>query len=75
VNVADYQELARAVLPAPTYDYIATGSTDEVTLRDNVAAFQRIRLRLSERLEYQPVAPGELSWFASAPGWESWRAC
>jgi 4-hydroxymandelate oxidase len=44
VNVADYQELARTALPVATYDYIATGSTDEVTLRDNIAAFQRIRL-------------------------------
>ena len=44
VNVADYQALARRALPAATYDYITSGSTDEVTLRDNVAAFQRIRL-------------------------------
>lgn len=44
VNVADFQELARAALPQATYDYITTGSTDEVTLRENVAAFQRIRI-------------------------------
>ena len=44
VNVADFQELARAALPRATYDYITTGSTDEVTLRENVAAFQRIRI-------------------------------
>lgn len=44
VNVADFQELAKAALPPATYDYITTGSTDEVTLRDNVAAFQRLRL-------------------------------
>ena len=44
VNVADFQELARARLPQATYDYITTGSTDEVTLRENVAAFQRIRI-------------------------------
>jgi isopentenyl diphosphate isomerase/L-lactate dehydrogenase-like FMN-dependent dehydrogenase len=36
--------LARAALPQATYDYITTGSTDEVTLRENVAAFQRIQL-------------------------------
>lgn len=44
VTVADFQQLARSALPKATYDYITTGSTDEVTLRDNVAAFQRIRL-------------------------------
>ncbi len=44
VNVADFQELAKAALPPATYDYITTGSTDEITLRDNVAAFQRLRL-------------------------------
>ncbi len=37
VNVADFQELAKVALPPATYDYITTGSTDEVTLRDNVA--------------------------------------
>ncbi len=44
VNVADFQALAKAALPPATYDYITTGSTDEVTLRDNIAAFQRLRL-------------------------------
>ena len=44
VNVADFQELARAALPQATYEYITTGSTDEVTLRENVTAFQRIQL-------------------------------
>ena len=44
VTVADFQALAKAKLPPATYDYITTGSTDEVTLRDNVAAFQRLRL-------------------------------
>jgi len=44
VNVADFQELARAALPRATYEYITGGSTDEVTLRENVAAFQRIKI-------------------------------
>lgn len=44
VNVADMQALAKEVLPPATYDYITTGSTDEVTLRENVAAFQRLRI-------------------------------
>ncbi len=43
-SVVDFQELAKATLPRATYEYITTGTTDEVTLRDNVAAFQRLRL-------------------------------
>ena len=43
-NVADFQELARDALPQATYEYITTGSTDEITLRENVAAFQRLRI-------------------------------
>lgn len=44
VKVTDFQTLAAAKLPKATYDYIATGSADEVTLRENVAAFQRIKI-------------------------------
>lgn len=44
VNVFDFQALAQRALPRATYDYITTGSTDEVTLHDNIAAFRRIRL-------------------------------
>ena len=44
VNVEDFQELAKATLPPPIYSYITTGSTDEITMRDNVLAFQRLRI-------------------------------
>lgn len=44
VNVADFQAWAKAALPPATYDYITTGSADEITLRENVLAFQRLRL-------------------------------
>lgn len=44
VRVADFQALAAIKLPKATYEYIATGSADEITLRENVAAFQRIRI-------------------------------
>ena len=44
VNVADFQKRAQAALPRATYEYITGGSTDEITLRENVAAFQRIRI-------------------------------
>lgn len=44
VNVADFQKLAAEKLPKATYDYITTGSADEITLRENVAAFRRVRI-------------------------------
>ena len=42
VNVADVRQLAREKLPKATFDYIDTGSADQYTLRDNLAALQKI---------------------------------
>jgi len=44
VKVVDFQALAAAKLPKATFEYINTGSADEITLRENVAAFQRIQI-------------------------------
>ena len=44
VNVEDLRQLAQAALPKASFDYIATGSADEITLRENVAAFGRLRV-------------------------------
>jgi 4-hydroxymandelate oxidase len=44
VNVADLEALAKAKLTPATFDYIATGSGDEITLRENIAAFQQIKV-------------------------------
>jgi 4-hydroxymandelate oxidase len=44
INVADYEALARERLPALAYDYYASGADDELTLRGNRAAFERLRL-------------------------------
>ncbi|MFN0197161.1 MAG: alpha-hydroxy acid oxidase [Planctomycetaceae bacterium] len=51
VNVYDFQALAEQTLPRATYEYIAGGSTDEITLRENVEAFRRIKL-------YPPLLAG-----------------
>jgi len=45
VNVFDYEELARRKLPKPVFDFIAGGAKDEITLRRNREAFERIHLR------------------------------
>ena len=44
-NVDDFQRLARDKLERPLYEYLASGSGDEVTLRENRAAFGRYALR------------------------------
>jgi isopentenyl diphosphate isomerase/L-lactate dehydrogenase-like FMN-dependent dehydrogenase len=44
-NVYDYEQLARERLDQGAYDYYAGGAGDEVTLRENVEAFSRLRLR------------------------------
>jgi 4-hydroxymandelate oxidase len=45
VNIWDYERLAEEKLDANAHAYFAGGSGDEVTLRDNLAAFERRKLR------------------------------
>ena len=44
VNLLDLEEPARRALPRMAYDYYASGAADEITLRDNRAAFDRRRI-------------------------------
>ncbi len=45
INVADFERAAEERLDAGAWGYFAGGAGDEVTLRENVAAWQRLRLR------------------------------
>ena len=45
VNVSEYERLAERKLPAGVFGYFAGGAGDEWTLRENVAAYGRYRLR------------------------------
>ncbi|KAH9305813.1 hypothetical protein KI387_010217, partial [Taxus chinensis] len=45
VNVSEFSELAKQALPKMIYDFFAGGADDEWTLKQNIAAFQTIRLR------------------------------
>ena len=45
VNIGDYEELAREVLDEGSFGYFAGGAGDEHTLRHNLEAFDRWRLR------------------------------
>jgi (S)-mandelate dehydrogenase len=44
LNVADLRELARRRIPRFVFEYVDGGAEDEVTLRGNRAAFERLRL-------------------------------
>jgi isopentenyl diphosphate isomerase/L-lactate dehydrogenase-like FMN-dependent dehydrogenase len=45
VSVFDYEAAARATLPKSAYDYYASGANDEITLRENHAAYKRVKLK------------------------------
>lgn len=45
VSVFDYEAAARKSLPKMAFDYYSSGANDEITLRDNHAAYERIRLK------------------------------
>lgn len=45
INLFDYEKLAVEYLSQMALDYYASGAWDEVTLRDNRAAFERYKLR------------------------------
>ena len=45
VRLADFEPLAREALGIEIFDYVAGGSWDEISLAENVAAWQRRRLR------------------------------
>lgn len=44
-NPIDFESRARETLPGPVHDFLAGGADDELTLRENEAAWKRIRLR------------------------------
>jgi len=44
VNIEDLRRIARRRLPRAIFDFFDGGAEDEVTLRDNRAAFERVRL-------------------------------
>ncbi|MDM9382296.1 alpha-hydroxy acid oxidase [Chlorogloeopsis sp. ULAP01] len=45
LNLFEYEKQAKKCLSQMTWDYYSSGAWDEITLRDNRAAFNRIKLR------------------------------
>ncbi len=45
LSVMDFEEAARRVLPPAHWGYLATGTDDDATLKDNMAAYKQIQIR------------------------------
>src|SRR3990170_5568095 len=57
VNLLEYEPLAREKLPEGSYGFIAGAAEDEVTLRNNHAAFQRLQLRPRVLVDVSKIDP------------------
>ncbi len=44
LNVADYARAARGALPKEVFDYYEGGALDEITLRENTAGWEKLKL-------------------------------
>src|SRR6185295_13226382 len=44
ITLADFEPLAKRRMTHMAYEYVSGGAGDEITLRDNQAAFDRLRL-------------------------------
>ena len=55
INVADYERLAEKRCEPGYWGYVVGGAGDELTLRENVAAFGRVRLRPRARVDVSGV--------------------
>jgi len=55
LNVFDFHDVAKRVLPKAHYGYMATGVDDDRTLHANSEAFQRYRLRMRRLIDVRKV--------------------
>ena len=56
LNVWDYERLAAERVPPETWCYFAGGADDEVTLRANLLAYRRLRLRPRMLVDVETVS-------------------
>jgi isopentenyl diphosphate isomerase/L-lactate dehydrogenase-like FMN-dependent dehydrogenase len=55
INVFDFEPVARKNIPPAHFGYMASGIDDEVTLRENRAAFQKFQLRARRLVDVSKV--------------------
>lgn len=57
VRLADFEPLARAIMDPASFDYVAGGAWDEITLAENEVAWRRRRLRPRVLVDVSTVDP------------------
>ncbi len=57
VNLAEFEALARQRVSQEAWDYVAGGADDEITLRENIEAYRRIKLRPRMLVDVSTVDP------------------
>ncbi len=57
VNLAEFEALARQRVSQEAWDYVAGGADDEITLRENIEAYRRIKLRPRMLIDVSTVDP------------------
>ncbi len=69
LNVADYARVAKSQLPRDVFDYYEGGALDEITLRENVAGWERLKLyyRVLAGVESRRLTTAVLSQPVSMP--------
>jgi 4-hydroxymandelate oxidase len=68
LDVMDFEELARRALPPAHWGYLASGVDDDLTLRANIDAFRRIRLRPRRLVDVSKI---DLRTTALGEGWDT----
>ncbi|MBN3949256.1 MAG: alpha-hydroxy-acid oxidizing protein [Nostoc sp. NMS7] len=58
INLFEYEKLAKDHLSQTTLDYYSSGAWDEITLQDNRAAFERVKLRPRMLVDVSDVYDG-----------------
>ena len=59
LNVAEYEKYAKDTLSRNTHGYYASGSNDMITLRENRAAYSRLRLMPKILVDVSSISTGK----------------
>lgn len=69
INVDEFETLAREKLPREVYEYYVGGANDEITLRENRIAYERIKLRprVLANVSHRDLSTNILGQYLSSP--------
>ena len=70
-SLLELEDIARARVPRPSFDYIAVGADDEASLHQNWEAYQKRALRPWVLVDVASETRRRRSWGSGSP----WRSC